>query len=164
MYWGKIIGTLAGIVAGPATLKPVFGLIGFLLGHQFDRGFAQRFKERLDTQAEQDARLGRLPEGFLKALFGSMGHLAKSDGRVSEDEIRAARGVMHRLGLRPGQVRQAIDWFDSGKAADYPLRQVAREVRRLHARRSELRVVFLRLLLEVSLAKSRLHQRERALI
>jgi DnaJ like chaperone protein len=93
-----------------------------------------------------------------------MGHLAKSDGHVSQEEIRAARAVMHRLGLGPAQVRHAIDWFDAGKQPSFPLLQSVRQLRRVSARRAELRLLFVRLLLEVVLAKDRLHQQERAMI
>ena len=40
VYWGKVIGTLAGM----ATLKPWFALLGLFIGHQFDRGFAERYR------------------------------------------------------------------------------------------------------------------------
>lgn len=93
-----------------------------------------------------------------------MGNIAKVDGRVSEDEIRAARSVMHRMGLGPAQVRHAINWFDTGKQPGFPLIQTIRELRRVAARRAEMRVLFVRLLLEVTLAKDRLHSKERALI
>lgn len=156
MYWGKIIGTLAGL----ATLKPVLAILGLFLGHQFDRGFAERYR----SFQKQGAGIGRLPDDYIQALFQSMGHLAKVDGRVSEDEIRAARSVMHRLGLGPAQVRRAINWFDSGKQAGFPLVQTIRQLRRVGARRADLRLLFVRLLLEVTLAKDRLHSKERALI
>ena len=156
MYWGKIIGTLAGL----ATLKPWFAILGLFLGHQFDRGFAARYR----SFEQQGAAISRLPEGYVKALFQTMGHLAKSDGHVSQEEIRAARAIMHRLGLGPAQVRHAIDWFDAGKQASFPLLQSVRQLRRVSARRAELRLLFVRLLLEVILAKDRLHQKERAMI
>jgi len=108
--------------------------------------------------------LGRVSDDFVRALFGCMGHLAKSDGRVSEDEIRAARLIMHRLGLNPAQVRRAIHWFDDGKRAGFPLVQTVREVRRVSARSASKRTLFLRLLLEVVLAKSVLHKHERSMI
>lgn len=156
MYWGKIIGTLAGL----ATLKPWFALLGLIVGHQFDRGFAARFR----NFEQQGAPVGRLPEEYLRPLFQTMGHLAKIDGRVSEAEIRAARSIMHRIGLGPAKVRNAINWFDEGKRATFPLQQTVRHLRRVAARRSEQRLLFLRLLLEVVLAKDRMHQKERALI
>ena len=156
MYWGKIIGTLA----GAATLKPWFVLLGLFVGHQFDRGFAARYRE-FEFQGKA---AGRLPEEFVRPLFQAMGHLAKSDGRVSEAEIRAARSVMHRLNLGPARVRSAMHWFDEGKRADFPLQQTMRNARRAAARNPELRSLFLRLLLEVALSKDRLGQHERALI
>lgn len=156
MYWGKVIGTLLGL----ATLKPVFVLLGFLAGHQFDRGFTARYR-RFE---EQGSSVGRLPEDYLRALFQTMGHVAKCDGRVSEAEIRAARSVMHRAGLGPAQVRKAIDWFEEGKLPGFPLVQTVRQCRRVNARRAELRSLYLRFLLEVALAKERLHQKERALL
>lgn len=141
-------------------MKPWFALLGLILGHQFDRGFAERYR----SFEQQGANIGRLSEEYLRALFQAMGHLAKSDGRVSEDEIRATRAVMHRVGLGPAQVRHAINWFDEGKQPGFPLQQTVRQLRRVGARRSEQRALFVRLLLEVVLAKDRLHQRERALL
>ena len=93
-----------------------------------------------------------------------MGHLAKSDGRVSEAEIRATRAVMHRLGLGPARVRNAMHWFDEGKRPEYQLQATMRHTRKIAARNPELRLLFVRLLLEVILAKDRLSQQERALI
>ena len=50
-----------------------------------------------------------------------MGHLAKADGRVSEDEIAAARRVMRGMKLTPEQTQAAIRLFEQGKrAADVP--------------------------------------------
>jgi len=156
-YLGKIIGTMAGLATG----KPWIALIGLVLGHQFDRGFAERFS--YVGQDSFDTRLDRLPESFVQALFQTMGHLAKADGRVSENEIRAARALMHRLGLGPSQIRQAIEWFDGGKQDGFSLISTLRKLRQESARRTETRGLFVRLLMEVSLSKDRLHQRERAL-
>ena len=156
MYWGKVIGTLAGL----ATLKPWFAALGLFLGHQFDKGFAERFR----AFEKQGADVGRVSDDFVRALFQAMGHLAKSDGRVSEDEIRAARMVMHRLGLSPAQVRHAIAWFEEGKQPGFPLKQTVHRVRRGGARSAAKRTLFVRLLLEVVLAKDSLRKEERAMI
>ena len=156
MYWGKVIGTLIGL----ATLKPLLAALGLVLGHQFDRGFASRYEA---FRAQGDA-VGRLSDGYVRALFRSMGHLAKVDGRVTEAEIRAARSIMHRLGLDPAQVRQAIRWFNEGKQPGFPFVQTMRRLRRVDARNADARLVFVRLLLEVLLAKRRLASRERALV
>jgi DnaJ like chaperone protein len=154
VYWGKIIGTLAGL----ATTRPLLALAGLLLGHQFDRGFAER------AARDGTASFARVDDAFVAALFRCMGHLAKTDGRVTEDEIRAARMVMHRLGLGPADVRKAIHWFDEGKSPGFALAASVREFTRKKTRRGEERRIFLRLLLEVSLAKPRVGASERAAI
>ncbi len=155
-YWGKIIGMTAGLATG----KLWIALFGLVLGHQFDRGFAEKFS--YFGQQNFDARLDPLPKSFVKALFQTMGYLAKVDGRVTEDEIRAARACMHRIGLGPSEIRQAIEWFDSGKQHNFSLISTLRQLRQESARRSEIRGLFIRLLMEVSLSKDRLHQRERS--
>ena len=131
-----------------------------LVGYQFYRGF--RHSVRLFEREGEN--LARVSDEFVRALFGCMGHLAKSDGRVSEDEIRAARLIMHRLELNPAGVRRAIGWFDDGKRSGFPLVQTVREVRRVSGRSAGKRTLFLRLLLEVVLAKPSLHRDERAMI
>lgn len=154
-YWGKVVG----LVSGLATGKAILALIGLVLGHQFDRGFA-------NARDRQGAAFGadRLPAIFPQILFEVAGCLAKADGRVSEDEIRAARALMHRLGLGPAGIRDAIDGFERGKQPDYPLDSSLRRLREATARRPELRPLFVRLLLEVALGKRSLHKRERAVI
>ena len=157
-YWGKVVGTVAGLATG----QPLLAAVGLVLGHQFDRGFTQRFPR--SGAGGANGSLANLPSDYIQALFQVMGHLAKADGRVSEDEIRAARSLMHRLGLAPAQARQAILWFEDGKRADFPLRETLRALSVGGARRREARSLFLRLLMEVSLAKGTLHQQERAVL
>jgi DnaJ like chaperone protein len=154
LYWGKIIGTIAGL----ATMKPLLALLGFILGHQFDRGFAEYFR-RFREQGEQVAGFN---DAFVRALFRCMGYLAKMDGRVTEDEIRAARSVMHRIGLGPAKVRHAIHWFNDGKDPGFSLEATLRDLRQKGGRRPDERRAFVRLLLEVVLAKNRMGQQERA--
>jgi DnaJ like chaperone protein len=142
-------------------LGKIIGLIVLLLvAYQFYRGF----RKSMHAFERQGESVGRVSDEFVRALFGCMGHLAKTDGRVTEDEIRAARLIMHRLGLSPAQVRRAIGWFDDGKRPGFPLVQTVREVRRVSGRSASKRVLFLRLLLEVVLAKPHLRKRERAML
>lgn len=141
-------------------MKALLALFGAFLLFQVYRSFRAGYRsfEREGTTTR------RLNDGFARALFQSMGYLAKVDGRVTEDEIRAARSVMHRLGLGPAAVKNAIDWFNEGKEPAFSIVQTMRQLRRVDARAAEERTLFVRLVLEVSLAKSRLHQKERAAI
>jgi DnaJ like chaperone protein len=141
-------------------VKTIVLIVLLLVAYQFYRGFKSSSRV---FESNGETRL-RVTDEFVRALFGCMGHLAKSDGRVSEDEIRAARLVMHRLGLTPAQVRRAIHWFDDGKRPGFPLVQTVREARRVSARGAAKRTLFLRLLLEVVLAKPKLRKPERAMI
>jgi len=157
-YWGKVAGTLAGLATG----QPWIMLLGAILGHQFDRGYAAKFRKFGPDVS--NGRLEALPDEFVKALFLVVGHIAKADGRVSEEEIRASRALMHQLGLGPVAVRQAMSWFEEGKVSSFPLRSTVRALRDKGARSAENRSLFVRLLLEVALSKHALHQRERAML
>ena len=155
-YWGKIIGGLAGLL----TRQPLLVLLGVILGHQFDRGFAERIARlRSDGQSALS-----LPDGFVSALFQVMGHMAKADGRVTDDEIRAARSLMHRLNMGPQQIRHAMAGFTEGKQADFQIQSTILELRTKYARRPEQRSLFVRLLMEVSLSKNSLQQVERSIL
>ncbi len=156
VYWGKLIGGLIGLASGRFWLF----LLGVFFGHQFDRGLGDRVA-RFQTQADRNIAL---PEGFAKCLFQAMGYLAKADGQVSEDEIRAARALMHRLNMGPAQIQNAIAWFTEGKQAGFPINSTIRDLRGRNGRRPELRSLFVRLLMEVSLSKNRLQQVERTIL
>ena len=144
MFLGKILALIAAL----------------LVAYQFYRGF----KKSVRTFERQGEKISSVSDEFVRALFSCMGHLAKSDGRVSEDEIRAARLIMHRLGLSPSLVRRAVSWFDDGKRSGFPLVQTAREVRRVSGRSTAKRLLFVRLMLEVVLAKDSLRKEERSMI
>ncbi len=141
-------------------MKLLLVLVVAFIAYQIFRSFVAGYR----TFQQQGSGGHAFNDGFARALFQSMGHLAKVDGRVSEDEIRAARTVMHRLGLSPSAVRRAIDWFNQGKEPAFSMSQTMRKLRRDDARATEERTMFLRLVLEVSLAKSRLQKEERAAI
>jgi DnaJ like chaperone protein len=104
MQWtGKVIGSALGAFLGPVGVA-----VGALLGHQYDVNNAARPKLGIGQQ-------------FFRSTFLVMGHLAKADGRVTEREIDAARGIMASLKLTETQVREAIGLFSAGKRADFKL-------------------------------------------
>jgi DnaJ like chaperone protein len=108
MQW---VGKAVGAALGFAVAGPVGSVFGVLLGHQFDQGLMR------PRSAGSTQRL------FFEMTFEIMGHLAKVDGRVSEQEIRAARRIMHGMQLSPEQVRVAINQFNIGKDSAYPLEE-----------------------------------------
>ena len=88
---------------------------------------------------------------FFKATFEVMGHVAKSDGRVSEAEIAAARQVMAELRLNGAQIHAAIAHFTRGKDPDFDLEATMREFAEVCAHRPDLLRVFLEIQVRAAL-------------
>ena len=109
MIWGKLIG----VVLGNMVLGPLGAIVGLFLGHNFDKGLSQGQFGFVNAAEVQ--------EQFFAATFRVMGHIAKSDGRVSEQEIELARQVMHQLRLDEARKRTAKEHFSEGKQADFDL-------------------------------------------
>ena len=101
---------------------------------------------------------------FFETTFLVMGHLAKADGRVSEEEIQAARSVMHRMRLRPEAVKQAIALFTRGKRSGFDLDEQVRELRRACGHQPDLVRAFLEIQIELGLSKGTIKPRERELL
>ena len=91
-------------------------------------------------------------------------HLAKADGRVSEDEITQARAVMDRMQLDEEQRKQAIALFNRGKEADFPLQDTVAQFAHAVRFRKQLILVLLEVLLQIALADGTLHEEEEAVL
>jgi DnaJ like chaperone protein len=136
-WYGKAIGAALGLfVAGP-----IGGIVGALLGHQFDVGTGVA-RGRAST-ATQNL--------FFEVAFEIMGHLAKVDGRVTEEEIRVARRIMHAMRLTPEQVRVAIDRFTAGKAPQYRLSERLAELHAHIGERADLCRAFVEIQLQAAI-------------
>lgn len=152
MGWnGKIIGAAIGMWIG----GPVGAALGLLAGHQFDVGDARG----IEPGPASAARVHAL---YFPAVFRVMGHVAKADGRVSEQEIGAARGVMAALRLNPEQVQLAIGYFGEGKQPDFALDAELAELRPLLRAYPQLAQFFIEIQLQASLAGNGLGVRPRA--
>jgi DnaJ like chaperone protein len=81
-----------------------------------------------------------------------MGHVAKSDGRVSEAEIDAARRLMQELRLGPQEVAAAIGSFRVGKSPSYDAVTSVEHLREACAMRHDLLRAFMELQLRAALA------------
>ena len=145
----KWIGKVAGGLLGGLVLGPVGAALGVLIGHQFDEQSAAA----PPATPEQLAAIG---ERFFRATFQVMGFLAKADGRVSELEIAAARGIMDELRLTPAQVREAIACFTAGKSGDFDLDAQLEALASACRGRPELPRVFLELQVRAALAGNNL--------
>lgn len=154
-YTGKVVGGLIGLMLGP-----IGAVAGVLLGHQID--------EHLD---KQDAlpppgpeELAVIGERFFRATFRVMGYVAKADGRVSEQEISAARQVMAELRLDAARVQQAIECFGAGKQPGFDLTAELADLSRVCAGRPDLPRVFVEIQVRAALSGNNLDGPVRPLI
>lgn len=155
MQWaGKAFGGLLGLIAG----GPIGSLLGVVLGHQFDQGVGERLG---GARTKGSARTRRV---FFETTFAVMGHIAKSDGRVSENEIRSARRIMHGMALSPEQVTLAIEQFTRGKGSAFRLNEVIEQLSRELRGRRELVRAFVEIQLQALVASGGLDRAKRDLL
>jgi DnaJ like chaperone protein len=101
---------------------------------------------------------------FFEVAFEVMGQVAKVDGRVSENEIRVARGIMQGMRLDDAQVRSAIDCFTRGKSASYPLTERLAELARQMGDRGDLARAFMQIQLQAAVAAEPIGAEKRQLL
>ena len=156
-WWGKIIGGTFGFMLG----GPLGAMLGAAFGHNFDQDL------KTSTAGSPYGRgpdQERIQSAFFTTVFSVMGHVAKADGRVSEDEIAMARSVMQQMSLDQNQTRVAMDLFNQGKHADFALDPVIAQFRAECHRRRTLMQMFLEILLHAAYADGVLHRHEEALL
>ena len=158
--WGGklIVGLLGMLIGGPIGLA-----IGVLIGHFLDRG-VERVQSFNPFRPYGPGEREEVQDALFSAVFSIMGHLAKADGRVSEQEIGQAEAIMNRMQLNDEQRRRAQEAFRQGKDDDFPLDRTVAEFRQRIRRRRHLVVVFLELLLQTALADGELHAEEERIL
>lgn len=118
IWWGKVLCAFLGyLVAGP-----VGAFFGILIGNFFDRGLLQHFANPLwHFHAEKRQPVRVL---FFQATFSTLGHIAKADGRVSEQAINMANRLMRDMNLNREQQKVAQKFFNEGKKESFNLKQM----------------------------------------
>jgi DnaJ like chaperone protein len=152
---GKAVGGVLGLAVG----GPIGSALGVLLGHQFDLGVAQ-----LSTGDGVFFGSDRIQQVFFETTFAVMGHIAKSDGRVSQSEIRAARRIMHGMNLSPAQVKTAIDHFTAGKSAGYPVGEKLTQLNNHLSKRTDLVRAFVEIQMQALIAAGSIEMAKRGLL
>jgi DnaJ like chaperone protein len=147
-WWGKLIGGVIGLMRGG-----FMGLVlGVFIGHWIDRFLAGL------------GNAGRTRNVFFGALFSTLGHINKADGRVTKAEIEAAEQLMRRLQLTEAERQRAIRYFQQGKAQEFDLGSTLREFARHSMLRHELRIMFVELLLEAAVSDGAMTAAEQAIL
>jgi len=111
--WGKILGGILGY----ALTDSIFGLLaGVFLGHMLDKSASKKSGVGFDPDRQE-----RKQNAFFDATFSVLGHISKSDGRVSKQEIELAERIMQQMRLSKEQRISAIELFNQGKQEDFNL-------------------------------------------
>ncbi len=137
-WWGKLLGGILGYLYGDL----MGALVGMLLGHLF-----------IDRRNRQGVNFGRhsrehTQAAFFAATFSVMGHISKSDGHVSQEEIRAAEHIMQQMRLSKDQRSAAIEHFNRGKQPDFKLDETLEAFRNECGRKTTLLQMFIEIQLQ----------------
>jgi DnaJ like chaperone protein len=143
----KWMGKLTGGLLGMLTLGPIGAALGVLLGHQIDE-----LNDEAQSSGATPEDVALIRARFFRATFRVMGYLAKADGRVSEQEIVAARAVMAELRLDGAQVREAIALFSAGKQSQFDPDAELSELKRACRGRPDILRMFIEIQVRAALA------------
>lgn len=127
MSWnGKIIGLILGTLLG----GPIGLIVGLMLGHFFDIGLFDHLLQKFGIHRNARQSQSGVQRVFFNSTFMIMGFLAKSDGRVSEKEIKLAEDIMKRMSLNEDMRQQAIHLFNVGKQPNFNATDTLNELKR----------------------------------
>jgi len=141
-FIGKLIGALVGWLL---LRHPIGIVIGALFGHLWDIGAL--------GIAPPPVRQGAGARSFIAPLFGLAGAIAKSDGRVSEQEIAATESLMTRMQLTPDLRTIAIERFNAGKQPDFAVALAIADLKSWCGGRRDLAFLLLDMLLDIVYAE-----------
>lgn len=146
-WWGLLLGGAFGYLLG--------GPIGAMLGAAMGRSFSGT-----GTVESAGSARERIQLAFFAAVFGVMGHVAKADGRVTENEIALANQVMDQLGLDGRQRTAARALFNEGKRPQFPLDDVLDQLRSECGRATNVIRMFMEIQIQAAAADGRIHAEE----
>jgi DnaJ like chaperone protein len=155
-WWGTLLGGTLGFMFG----GPLGALLGAALGRNFDQGLKASGTAGGYGAGQQE----RVQAAFFAATFSVMGHIAKADGKVTPDEIRAAESFMARMQLDAQQRKAAIELFNAGKRDDFELHAVLAQFRQECHRRRNLVQMFLEIQIATAMADGHLHASEKRIL
>jgi DnaJ like chaperone protein len=153
MTWkGIFFGALIGLLI---TRSAWGAAVGAIIGQMLDPGAGVRVGA---------AGPASISGEFFRTTFEIMGHVAKSDGRVSEAEIDAARKLMQELNLGAEDISAAIACFRTGKSPHYDAELGIERLREACGLRYDLLRAFVELQLRAALAGNGISPPARAIL
>lgn len=148
-WFGKIVGGTIGFIVG----GPLGAAGGAFIGHKIlDSGGSLTKHEEVQAN-------------YFVALFSMLGKMAKSDGVVTADEVKAVDDIMtYNLKFNQEQRNFAIKIFNESKNSSYSFSDFANNFYRMNAHQNSMLFTMLNLLFEVAKADGVLHPNEEQLL
>ena len=161
-FWGTLIGGTLGWTLG----GPLGAMLGAAIGSSMS-GSARvhRFPDQgpgappPPASSHEQRRVA-----FFVATFGVMGHIAKADGHVSEEEAELAREVMAGLGLDARDRQLAVRLFNEGKSPRFALDDALAQLVQVAGRRRNLLRAFVEIQFKAAWADGSVHPEERRIL
>lgn len=157
--FGKILGGVLGFQIG----GPLGALVGLAAGHQLDR-FRSREKELLregGAPAHEAASLDEAEAVFAVGVTALAAKVAKADGRVTPEEIRAFRDI---FGFPPEDEERVGRLYNEAKMSAEGFEPYAEQVAAAFRSRPDLLAGIVDALFAVAAADGVLHPREDRMI
>ncbi len=150
-FWNSAIGAIIGFSLG----GPLGALLGGVIGSKFgQKKVRSRFSRTKKNQV-----------AFFAALFACLAKLAKSDGRVSKEEIEAVEiFIKERFKFKKDQRKFAIKIFNHAKDDNNSYEDYAIQLATILRGNQNSLLVFYELLFELAMADRVLHENEEKLL
>jgi len=150
-FWKSALGGMIGLSLG----GPIGALIGAVIGSKMGN---QESRHSFSSQQQQQA-------AFFTALFACLAKLAKSDGKVSKEEVRKVdQFIKERFKFDDEQRIFAINTFNHAKNDSVPYREYASQLSVLLGNNKNALVFFYELLFELAMADHILAKEEEVLL
>jgi DnaJ like chaperone protein len=151
MIYGKLVAGFIGLLLGG-----IFGLIlGLFVGHAFDRGLLRTL------QFASPENIARIQASFFDTTFALLGHLAKADGRISQQEIDHTEQIFTQMQLTPEQREKAITRFRQGADANFSVEQTVADFLAVCGTQKQLQQTMLLFLVSMALADHQIEPAEK---
>lgn len=159
--WGKILGAIFGFM----FLKWPGIVLGLIIGHYFDKGYAKAFKEKggFSSLFNQSSRLKNRAI-FFHSLFSVMGHIAKASGRVTENDIALASMLMDRMQLSGDIRKEAQQAYRAGKESNFPFDETVKTFKSYCFSRGDFLQLYMEIQIQAALANQKLHPKAQELL
>ena len=138
--WGKIIGGATGFAFG----GPIGALLGGVAGHAID-------KIKTKKKLPEETALKQI--GFTIGVIVLSAKMAKADGRVTEDEIRAFKEKIH---IPDNEIKNVAKLWDQAKKTTDGFELYAKQIADLLEKNSSVLEELLKLLIIIALADGKI--------